>query len=69
MEAKFKIGEQFKTRGKCPRVCTIVDIHKTVNYVGDVVKLRYVATHEFAGQVVTDYDVPETAVTMGKLEQ
>lgn len=68
METKFKIGEQFKTRGKSPRICTIVDIYKTFNSAGKLVRLRYVATHDFAGQVVTDYDVPETAVAMGKID-
>lgn len=62
---KFSIGQQFKTRGKQSRLCTVVDILKTYNAAGEQVRLRYVATHEFMGKTVTDYDVPETTIAMG----
>lgn len=65
MKPKFSIGQQFKTRGKFPRLCTIVDIWTTYNFVGSPVKLRYVATHVFNGGLVTDHDVGETTVAMG----
>ena len=45
------------TRGKAPRLCTVVDVWKTYNDKGEMVRLRYVSTHEFCGQTVTDYDV------------
>lgn len=64
-EPKFPIGQQYKTRGKAPRLCTVVDIHKTYNAAGELVKLRYVATHDFAGQVIADRDVCETTIAMG----
>lgn len=66
-QPKYRIGQQFKTRGKAPRVCTVVDILKTFNNAGDLVQLRYVATYEFLGQTVTDRDVPETTIAMGAL--
>ena len=69
MEAiKFSIGQQFKTRGKHPRLCTITDILRTYNSVGDLVKVRYVAEHEFMGQVIADTDVCETTVAMGLVQ-
>ena len=64
-EPKFSIGTQYKTRGKHPRICTVVDILKTFNSQNELVSIRYVSTHEFAGQSVTDRDVPETTIAMG----
>lgn len=64
-EAKYQIGTTFATRGKHSKLCTVVDILKTYNSQGELVKVRYVATHEFMGQTVTDYDVPETTIAMG----
>lgn len=61
----YAIGQKYRTRGKVPRVCTVVDIFKTYNSKGELVRVRYVATHDFMGQSVTDYDVPETAIAMG----
>lgn len=61
------IGRIFKTRGKHPRTCKVVDVWTTRNSKGDVVRVRFVATHEFAGQIVTDCDVPRTTVQMGLL--
>jgi len=66
-EAKFTIGTQFKTRGKAPRLCTVVDVLKTFNSAGELVSIRYVATHECLGQAVKDTDVVETTVAMGLL--
>lgn len=65
---RFSIGQQFKTRGKQPRTCTVTDILKTYNSKGELVRVRYVATHEFAGQVITDSDVVETTIAMGEIK-
>jgi len=66
-EPRFQIGQQFKTRGKHPRLCTIIDVLKTYNSKGKMVRLRYVAAHEFMGQIITDSDVVETTVAMGAI--
>lgn len=66
---KYPVGTQFWSRGRHPRLCTVVDVHQTYNLAGEMVKLRYVATHELAGQTITDRDVPETAVAMGLIEE
>lgn len=63
--AKYLPGTTFKTRGKNPQVCTVTDVLVTTNLCGNIVKTRYVATHEFMGQIVTDRDVVETAISMG----
>ena len=65
MKPRFKVGQRFKTGGKNPRVCTIVDILRTVNLAGECVKLRYVATHAFCGQTVTDHDVLDVTIAKG----
>ena len=65
-EPKFIIGTKYKTRGKAPRLCTVVDIYKTYNANDELVKVRYVSTHDFCGKTVTDYDVPETSIAMGE---
>lgn len=67
-EPRFTIGQQYRTRGKAPRLCTVVDILRTYNARGDMVKLRYVATHDFLGQTITDHDVVETSIVMGLVE-
>lgn len=61
----YKIGTKYKTRGKHPRVCTIIDVYKTYNTKNELVKTRYVSTHEFMGQTITDNDVYPTTVKMG----
>ena len=61
----FLPGTTFKTRGRNPRLCTVIDVLVTYNLAGERVKSRYVATHELAGQAVTDYDVVETTIAMG----
>lgn len=67
-EARFHIGQQFMTRGRNPRLCTITDILRTFNAAEQLVQTRYVATHEFMGQTVTDRDVCETTIAMGALQ-
>lgn len=66
-QPKFSIGQQYKTGGKNSKLCTVIDIYKTYNSKGEMVKLRYVSTHDFCGQKVTDYDVVETSVTRGQI--
>lgn len=65
----FNIGQQYMTRGKHPQLCTVTDIHKTYNSANELVKFRYVATHKFAGQTVADYDVCQSTVAMGAINQ
>ncbi len=65
METRFQIGQEFKTRGKHPKICKVIDIWMTYNSKGELVHTRYIATHEFLGQLVTDYDVCETTIAMG----
>jgi|JI10StandDraft_1071094.scaffolds.fasta_scaffold1083636_2 hypothetical protein len=67
LQARFSIGDTFKTRGRHPRLCTILDILRTYNSNGELVRVRYVASHKLNGQVIMDYDVCETSVLMGKL--
>lgn len=67
---RFPIGTRFHTRGKFPRVATVVDIHTTRNLAGEVVKLRYMATYELTpAHVVTDYDVCETSIAIRLIDQ
>lgn len=63
--AKYEIGQQYKTRGKSPRTCTVTDILKTYNHKNELTQIRYVSTHEFCGQKVTNNDVVEASITLG----
>jgi hypothetical protein len=65
---EYLIGTKYKTRGKAPRLCEVVDILKTYNLAGELVKTRYVSTHDFMGQKVTDYDVVKTTISIGLCE-
>ena len=66
---KYKIGTIFKTRHKVPRLCTVVDIYKTYNDRNELVMVRYVCTHEFLGQTITDQDVVETTIALGFISE
>jgi hypothetical protein len=64
-KTRFQIGHKYRKRGKnCP-VCTVTDIHTTFNSKGEVVKQRYVATHEFMGQTIVETDVVDATIAMG----
>lgn len=65
-EQRFKIGTQFLTRGKAPRLCTITDVLRTYNSAGELVRLRYVATHQFMSQTLSASEVCDATVAMGK---
>lgn len=66
-QPKYEPGTIFRTRGKHPRTCSVTDVLTTRNLGGELVSIRYVATHEIAGQTVVDRDVCETTITMGLL--
>lgn len=62
---RFAIGTKYTTRGANPRLCTVVDVLRTYNSAGDLVRLRYVSTHEFLGQTLENGDVTDTTIAMG----
>lgn len=59
------IGTVFTTQGKHPKQCTVIDIYKTYNAAGELVKTTYVATHTFCGQIITEYDIPSATIVRG----
>jgi hypothetical protein len=63
------IGVVYKTRGKHPRLCTVVDKLDTYNSKGELVRTRYVSEHEFLGQIVTNSDVCRVTILRGKVEE
>lgn len=65
MEAKYQIGQKFMTRGKHPKFAQVVDVLRTYNSAGELVKISYVTKHSFLGQIITDHDTYETTITMG----
>jgi len=67
--ARFKPGTTFSTRGKHPKICTVTDVLTTLNLAGEVVKIRYEATHQFCGQTVADSDVCETTIAIGLIQE
>ena len=64
-----QIGKQYKTRGKHPRLCTVIDVHTTYNQAGDIVKIRHVSEHDFLWQKVIDSDVAITTILMNEVTQ
>ena len=42
----FPIGTKFRPTGK-DYICTVVDIHKTFNLAGELIKLEYVSSYDF----------------------
>ncbi len=54
----IKIGLKFvRPWTKRKDVETITDIYETRNSAGELVRTRYVATHEFMGQQMVDSDI------------
>ena len=64
-EPRFAIGTRYKTRGKHPRECVVVDIYKTYNQLGVLVNVRYVSVHTLGEQEVVDYNVCDTTIAIG----
>lgn len=66
---RFPIGTQFAVRvgSKRTDICTVTDQFTTTNARGEVVKLRYEATHVFCGQTVSSSDVVDTTIARGLL--
>jgi hypothetical protein len=67
MEQRFDIGKRYKPIGK-DYWCEVVDVHKTYNSKGELISIHYVATHEFCGQIVTDYRVVDPTIARGQHE-
>lgn len=62
---RFPIGTRYYTGGKDKRLCTVVDFWRIYNSRDELVSYRYVATHEFMGQMVTEYDVVDVTIAKG----
>lgn len=62
---RFGIGTKYRTRGKYGRDCVVIDVLRTYNSADELVKLRYVSTHEFCGQTLTDHDVVDVTISLG----
>jgi hypothetical protein len=62
------IGVQYMTRGKSPRLCTVVDKHTTYAMDGSIFRERYVSTYDFIGQLMTNYDVVRTTIVMNQVK-
>ena len=65
----YDIGTKFiRTTGKARKdIETITDILTTTNSKGDIVSIRYVATHSFMGQIITDKDIPSSTIARAKI--
>ncbi len=66
--ARFGPGTTFRPIGKHAQLNTVCDVHTVTNLAGEVVALRYVATHEFCGQTVTVRDVADATIARGLVE-
>ena len=45
-----KIGDMYEAKNKRKDICTVVDILKTFNNAGELVKTIYLCQHDFLGQ-------------------
>lgn len=74
MRINIEIGvTKYRARNKRKDIYTVVDILKTYNSKGELVKTRYVAECDFMGQKLTDYDQTDTGIQLaiaqnGKVE-
>lgn len=63
---RYPVGTKFTTRGKAVKACFVSDFLTITNSKGDVIGCQYVAIHQFLGQTVTDWNVPESAIARGE---
>ena len=62
----YEIGTQYIPVGKNrDYVCTVTDILRTYNSKNELVMVRYIAQHEFMGQLVTDPTVVQPTIARG----
>ena len=62
------LGKKFiRATGKRKDVETVIDILITTNLKGEIVKTRYVASHEFAGQTIIDNDIPLATIMRAEI--
>ena len=63
---EITIGTKFIRQGRKRKdIETVIDIYKTYNSKGELVKTRYVSEKEFMGQTLRDYDVLSTTIKIG----
>jgi hypothetical protein len=62
---EYPLGTQYLEHGKHPNLCTVVDVWKTYNSAGELVRLRYVTEHTFCGQTVKNNDVVAVTIARG----
>ena len=61
----YEIGTQFKPVGKHTPICTVTDILHTYNSKGDLINIRYEASHTFCGQTVTQTNIVAATIARG----
>lgn len=61
IDQDIPIGTKYICRNK-QKICEVVDIHKTYNHAGDLVRTRYVVSHWFTGQFVINRDVVKVTI-------
>ena len=64
---RYDISTQYISQGKRKDVCTVIDILTTYNSNNEIVNIKYISAHDFLGQTVYDYDVPESTIARGIL--
>lgn len=60
MPQRYPIGTSYL--GKQRRLTVIVDFWTTRNLAGEIVRECYVTEHDFLGQKILDYNVPEATI-------
>ena len=64
-DVKFILGTHFIPRSDMPHcIYTVIDVWRTFNWQGDLVKVEYVAEHSLAGQRIESHEC-ETTIAMG----
>jgi hypothetical protein len=67
MTSAITLGTQYLDRNK--RVCIVTDIWKTFNSAGELVQTRYVCTHSFMRQAVSEHDVCAVTILKARIPE
>lgn len=64
----WPIGTKYKTKGKYPRLCTVIDILRTYDKDDRLVKISYISTHDFLGCTTYNRDVCAATIAIGEVK-
>jgi len=64
-QPEFGVGTLYRTSGKHPRDCLVMDVLRTYDTAGRLVAVRYVSVSQFMGQTIVKHDAVGVTIKKG----